>query len=140
MASYSGDIDDALMAKLLGDATLHALMPDGVFYELASPGKTRFVVVKLMTHTVSRMFGGRAYEAPVYLVKAVEFGTGSVNTKAAAARIDALLDGGSITVNGYGLMDLALEEYVRYTEPDPTNADARWQHRGGMYAVMVSPT
>ncbi len=114
-------------------------MPDGVFYDIAASGKTRFVIVKLMSHTVERMFGGRAYEAPVYLVKAVESGTGTVNTKAGAARIDAILDDGTLTVTGYGLMKMQLEEYVRYAEPDPDNADARWQHRGGMYSIWVSP-
>lgn len=137
--SYSGDVDSALIAKLLADAPLTALMPDGVFYDVAASGKTRFVIVKLMSHTVERMFGGKAYEAPVYLVKAVESGSGTVNTKAAAARIDAILDDGTLTVTGYGLMKMQLEEYVRYAEPDPDNADARWQHRGGMYSIWVSP-
>src|SRR5258706_12664028 len=114
-------------------------MPDGVFYDIAASGKARFVIVKLMSDTVERMFGGRAYEAPVYLVKAVESGTGTVNTKAGAARIDAILDDGTLTVTGYGLMKMQLEEYVRYAEPDPDNADARWQHRGGMYSIWVSP-
>jgi hypothetical protein len=144
MASYSGEIDSALIAKLLADATLAALMPDGVFYELASAGMTRFVIVKLMAHSVTRQFGGRAFESPLYLVKAVELGTGTVNTKAAAARIDVLLDGptgagSTLTVPGYGTAQTGLEEYVRYTEADPENADARWQHRGGLYTVFASP-
>lgn len=137
--AYSGDVDSALIAKLLADAPLTALCPDGVFYDVAASGKTRFVIVKLMSHTVERMFGGKAYEALVYLVKAVEAGTGTVNTKAAAARIDAILDDGTLTVAGYGLMKMQLEEYVRYAEPDPDNADQRWQHRGGMYSIWVSP-
>jgi len=144
VASFSGEVDDSIVAKLLADAPLTALMPDGIYYDIAKSGKTRFVIVKLMSHTVTRMFNGRAYEAPVYLVKAVEFGTGTVNTKAAAARIDVLLDGpngegGTVTVAGYGVAQTGLEEYVRYAEADPANADARWQHRGGMYAVMAVP-
>jgi hypothetical protein len=145
MAAYSGDIDAALVAKLLADGTLMALMTDGVYYDIAVSGKTKFVIVKLMAHTVTRMFNGKAFEAPVYLVKAVAFGTGTVTTKTAAARIDVLLDGasgegGTMTVTGYGTARTALEEYVRYAEADPENSDARWQHQGGMYSVFASPT
>jgi hypothetical protein len=145
MASYPGDIDSALIAKLMADATLAALVPDGWYYDLAASGKTRFGIVKLMGHTVTHMFQGIAYEAPVYLVKAVEFATGTVNTLAAGRRIHILLngtngEGGTLTVAGYGTAQTWFEEYVRYPDPDPDNADARWQHRGGMYAVFASPT
>jgi hypothetical protein len=136
---YSGDIDSALVAKLLNDATLAALMPDGVYWDIAASGKTRVVIVKLMSHAVEPMFGGRAYEAATYLVKAVELSTSGSNAKAAGRRIDALLDGGTLAINGYGLMTIALDEYVRFAEDDPDNADARWQHYGGIYAVTVSP-
>src|SRR5688572_28895777 len=107
MASFSGDIDAALIAKLLADAPLAALVTDGWYYDIAASGKTRFGIVKLMTHTVERMFNGKAFEVPIYLVKAVESGTGTAITKAAAARIDVLLngangEGGTVTVTGYG--------------------------------------
>jgi hypothetical protein len=58
--------------------------------------------------------------------------------KTAAARIHTLLQLGTLTATGYTLMRLARLERVRYTEVDE-DTDARWQHRGGHYEVMVSP-
>ena len=138
--AFSGDIEAAVIATLLADAPLMALCPDGVFYDLAASGKTNVVIVKLMAHRIESQFDGRAYEVSTYLVKAVERGTGSARTKAAAARIDALLDGGSLTVPGYDLMQIETTEYVRYTEADPDDADARWQHRGILIDIWVAPT
>jgi hypothetical protein len=140
MAAFTGDVDGALVAKLLADAPLMALMPDGVWWDVSGSGKTRVVIVKLMSHTVEQRFGGKAYEMPVYLVKAVELTKSSANAQAAARRIDAMLDGGTLAPTGYSLMTMQLEEEVHYQEADPDNADARWQHWGGMYSVWVSPT
>lgn len=140
MAAYTGDIDAALVGRLLSDAPLMALMPDGVFWDVATSGKTRVVIVKLMSHTVERVFNGRAYESPVYLVKAVERTTSSANVQAAARRIDAVLDGVRLIVAGYAFVDMAFDEYVRYAEVDADNADARWQHEGAMYSAFASPT
>lgn len=149
--AYTGDIDAALVAKLMADTGpggLMTIMNQGVFFDVAGTyldaagavkRATKFVLVKLMSHAVEARFGGRAVEDPVYLVKAVEQSTGTANTKAAAMRIDALLDGGTLTVNGYTLMKMALEEYVRYAEEDPDDPDIRWQHRGGQYSITVSP-
>jgi hypothetical protein len=103
MPAYSGDVDSALVAKLLGDSTLMALMPDGVYWDIAASGKNRVVIVKLMGHSVESKFGGRAWESATYLVKAVELSTSGTNAKAAGRRIDALLDGGTLgTIAGYG--------------------------------------
>lgn len=129
-----------MINKLLTDTQLSALMTDGVWWEIAPHGKTKVVIVKLMAHTVTAMYGGRAYEEPVYLVKAVALGTTGTDVKAAAARIDALLDGGTLVISGYTVMAIQLQEYVHYVEADPTNADARWQHYGGLYGITVSPT
>jgi len=138
---YSGDVDAALVSKLLGDGALMALMPDGVYWDVAASGKKRVVIVKLMSHSVERMFNARAYESAIYLVKAVELSISGTNAKAAGRRIDALLNNGSLgTISGYLQMNCELDEYVRYAEDDPDNKDARWQHYGGMYAVTVSPT
>lgn len=135
----SSEIDDALAAKLIGDSVLMALMTDGVYFDEASQNKTRFVVVSLVTAFDEGMFGKRAFEDATYLVKAVALGTSGADVKAAAARIDALLELGTMTVAGYGLMSMRRVERVRYTEVDSVDASIRWQHRGGRYRVMVSP-
>lgn len=134
----SSDVDNALILKLLGDSVLMALTPDGVFFDEAAQGKTRFVIVSLVNEDDAQMFQNRAYEDALYLVKAVALSTSGANIKAAAARIDALLEGGTLTVAGYTLMTMHRESRVRYTEVDDIDRSIRWEHRGGRYQVMVS--
>jgi len=138
--SDSSAVDAALVAKLLGDSVLMALMPDGIYLDEAAPGLTRFVIVSLIAESDGLMFGSRAYEDALYLVKAVALSTSGGNVRAAAARIDSLLEFGTLTVPGYSLMTLRREERVTpQTEIDQVDRSIRWQHRGGRYRVMVSP-
>lgn len=142
MPADSNAIDAAIVTLLANDAQLTGAagyMPDGVFFDIAAKGKTRFVIVSLLTAPDTRMFQGRAFEEPLYLVKAVELSTSGTNAKAAAARIDTLLDGAVLTATGYGSVMVRREERVRFTEVDQ-DSDARWQHRGGRYQVTASPT
>lgn len=134
----SGDIDAALAAKLIADAPLMAIATDGIWFDVAPQGKTKFVIVSLLNEDDEPMFGGRAFEDGLYLVKAVAMETTSASVKAAAARIDALLEGGTLTVAGYSLMRMHRVSRVRMTEVDESDAAIRWQHRGGHYAVTVS--
>jgi hypothetical protein len=134
----SSNVDAALTAKLLADATLMALATDGVYFDEATAGKTKFVILSLVTESDEPMFGARAFEDATYLVKYVELGTSGINAKAAAARIDVLLEQGTLTVTGYGLMVMRRVERVRYTEVDDVDSSIRWQHRGGRYQIVVS--
>jgi hypothetical protein len=135
----SGNIETALIAKLAGDATLSVLMTNGVHIDVAPKGSTKFVIVSLTTSTDEPALGSaRAYEDALYLVKAVAFSTSPASVKAAAARIDALLEQQPLTVTGFDHMVTRRVERVRYTEVDDVDADARWQHSGGRYQVMVS--
>lgn len=137
----SSDVDAALSAKLLADTGaggLMTIMTDGVWFDVAPHGKTRFVVISLLNEDDEPMFQGRAFEDALYLVKAVAQETTGVNVKAAAARIDTLLEGGTLSISGYSLMRMTRISRVRYTEVDEQNEDIRWQHRGAHYAVTVS--
>jgi len=137
----SSDVDNALIAKLAADATLTALMPDGVFYDEAPAGSQRFVIVSLVDgHDEHQLPGVRAFEQATYLVKAVALSTSGGNVKSAAARVDALLDGGALTVSDYLLMNMRRESRVRITEVDGADASIRWQHRGGRYEIWVCAT
>jgi len=145
--SESSEIDNALVAKLGGDATLLSYAPNGVYWEgEVPPGATRFVEVSLVEAPDEQMFGGRAFESPLYLVKVVERGmAGDPKTsKQAAARIDQLLDPqppdppATLTVPGYGVMLIQRELRIRIIEVDDENTDIRWRHRGGHYRVMVA--
>jgi len=136
----SSDVDAALVAKLGADSALLALMPNGVYVDEAPPGMTRFVIVSLVDEHDEAEFGRRAIEDALYLVKAVALSTAGANIRAAAARIDALLEDGALTVAGYTHMTMHRVERVRVTEVDDLDATLRWQHRGGRYRVMVAPT
>lgn len=143
----SSDVDAALIAKLVADPQLSAVMPDGVYWEEAAPGKTRFVIVSLVEETDEPMFGARAFEEALYLVKAVALAsvpTAAADIKAAEARIDALLDPqppappATLSIPGYGLMKLRRQSRLRITEVDETDDTIRWFHRGGNYELAVS--
>jgi hypothetical protein len=138
MSADSSDVDAALSAKLLGDATLMALMPDGVYFDVASKNATRFVLLSLLTHEDNYQFGGEAWEVFTYLVKAVALNTSGGDVKTAAQRIHTLLQDGTLSATGYGLMRMQRTERLRITEVDEANNDIRWQHRGGHYEVWVA--
>lgn len=132
----------ALTAKLLADAPLMALMPDGIYRDLASAGKTNFIILSKASDFRAYMFQGMAYEAVTYLVKAVSFSKSGTVAEQAAARMLTLLQDGSLTITGYTLMVMQLAEdggTVEYVEPDEANLDARWQHRGWNFDITVSP-
>jgi hypothetical protein len=138
MPPDSSEIDQALIARLAADTQLLTLMPNGVYYDLAPQGSKQFVIVSILEQSDARLFGGRAFEDALYLVKAVEHSTVTQkNTKAAAARIDALLEEQVLTVAGYSPMALYREERVRVVgdEMDPS---ITWTHRGGHYRVVMS--
>jgi len=135
----SSDIDNALVTKLANDATLLALCPNGVYVDEAPPGSTRFVIVSLVEEADAGIFGARAFEDALYQVEAQMLSTvAGANIKAAAARIDALLEQGTLTVAGYSLMALFRESRIRLTEVDAADNAIRWYRRGGNYRLVVS--
>lgn len=134
----SSDVDAAVTAKLLGDATLMALAVDGIYFDEGAQGATRFITVSLVDEHDEAIFQARAFEDALYRVMFIEKGTSAVNSKAAAARIDTLLDNQPLTVTGYSHMLTRRESRIRYTEVDEVDASIRWQHRGGEYRVQVS--
>lgn len=139
MVSDPSKVDAAIRATLLNDPQLAALMPGGVHFDVPSSGKTQFVVISLMFHEDTYVFGGRGFERSLYLVKAVDKNTDGADANAAAARIDALLQDQPLTITGYVHSLTARTERMRDTEVDGEDADARWQHRGAQYEVVVAP-
>ena len=141
MPPDSSVIDAALLAVLQGDATLAALMPDGVFMDPAPPGVQRYVIVALVLAEDHATFGARAIEDCLYLVKAVMLTTtGTSGIKDAAARIDALLEDRPLVAAGYDWIVTHRDERVRYTEVDAADTSIRWHHRGGRYRVQMAPS
>jgi len=137
----TSDIAGALIAKLGSDLELLALCPNGVYRDQAPPGATRFVIVSLMAGEDLGVFGRRAIEAGVYLVEARMLSTvPGVNVKAAAARIDVLLEDQPLTVAGFTWMTMHREEPIGITEVDAVDASIRWFRRGGRYRLEMSHT
>lgn len=138
MPPDSSAIDVAIMDRLHDDPVLHALLPDGVFFDEAIGGAQRFVVVTLFDHDDRAMFGGRAIEDALYMVKAVSKSGAAVNMRAAALQIDALLEDHPLAAEGFGFMSLHREQRIRRTEVDAVDRSIRWFHRGGYYRVRMT--
>lgn len=138
MPSDSSNVDVAVLTTLNGDATLLALMTDGAFMDVAPATATKAIEVSMVEHEDVYMFEGRAIERIVYRVKAVDLATSSANADTAAARIDALLQGQTLTITGYLHMSTQRQERLRYAEADDENPDQHWQHSGGLYELFVS--
>ncbi|NBQ42796.1 MAG: DUF3168 domain-containing protein [Mycobacteriaceae bacterium] len=135
-----GAVDVAIVTALASDSQLTTLAPGGVFRGTAPQGVNQpFVIVDLVTHADAlQMANSNAYESALYMVKAVHASTSGVAAQAAADRIHALLNQATLTATGYDWMSCVREERVAYTEVDDAS-DRRYQHRGGMYRVMVDP-
>lgn len=136
----SANVDAALISKLAGDATLTTLAPGGVYREVAPLGVAEpYVIVQLMNHDDQYLLNtAQAFEAGTYMVKAVQASTSGSAAQAAADRIQALLHNGSLTITGFRLINLARQERIAYVEIDDVR-DRRYQHRGGLYDVLVEP-
>ena len=68
-------------------------------------------------------------------MKSTRRSSAGADIRAAAARIDEVLEDQPLTASGYEWMTVHREGRVRTTEVDDLNPDIRWQHRGGFYRV-----
>lgn len=138
----SSAIDNAVVALLRADATLAALVPDGVYVDEAPPAATRFVIVQIVdARDVATFDNPRAIEEVTYMVKAVMLSSAGGNPSAAADRIDAVLQDAALSVTGYSVVGVYRDPdapRLRYTEKDENDPDIRYFHRGGQYRVQVS--
>ena len=136
-------VDAALVAVLAGDATLAALVPDGVFFTTAPaarPVKTGFVIVQHQTHVDTEGFRAPLYESFRYRVTAWVLAPTPTPADAAAYRIHQLLEDTVLAgIAGYTHMSTLRVERVRDLQIDPIDNDLRWQIAGGDYDVFVSP-
>jgi hypothetical protein len=145
-APDSSVVDEALMEMLRTDPQLKSMCPDGVWWDAGDEKSKRFIVVSLVDHSDVAVFSEpgkscRAWEDNLFLVKAVMLNSAGGSVRAAAARIDALLNDQAMEV-GDGLVISAMfrERRIRMTETDSENSAVRWLHRGGHYRVQVSLT
>jgi hypothetical protein len=144
IALSSSAIDNMLVAVLSADPALMAIATDGVFFDEADPGCTRFVLCAVQTSHDEGDFDGVAWEQPQYLVKIVLARGTNADARQAADRIEAVLQDLETRLDPAQLPNYHLTlcqrlEYVRYREHDPDAADLWWQHRGGQYEVWAQP-
>lgn len=132
-------IDDAVMAKLQGDATLLSLAPGNVWADSAPEGAIdigRFVIVNLQLEQVTHEEGGVAYVVPQYQVKVVDRSTTKTAAQAALDRIDTLLHNAPLTIAGHTHMISRRVGRFAFKELEGPNT---WQHRGAEYEVWADP-
>lgn len=133
-------VDAALIARLASDATLTTLAPGGVYRDVAPQNtRTPFVIVSQVAHEDDYSIGSQAFEQVRYLVKAVDLQTSGTAAQAVADRVQTLLQVTTLTMTGYRSVLIQREERVAYVEVDDSS-DRRYQHRGGVYLVMVEPS
>ena len=131
-------IDAGLKARLAGDATLTALVPDGVWMTLAPMHARRFVLLECLDTVPVPVFAGVGFENCVYRVTAVMQEASSEDADAAAARIELLLNDVPFDAAGYAWMTSYQEKRVPPTlESDPDTA-VRWIRRGGEYRIQFA--
>jgi hypothetical protein len=132
-------VDLALLAVLAGDATLAALLPDGVYLDVAPADKRRFVIVQHQTHDDTDGFRASLYEREQYRVTARILETTGGDANAAAFRIHELLQDAPLAAAGYAHMTTLRVERIKFQEVDAVDNDIRWQIAGGDYEIFVSP-
>jgi len=139
----SGEIDNALVQRLQNDATLMAMLPDGVHFDEGPQGLEHFALVSLVDAQIAWQMDvaqeRRAAERCEYIVKAVMLNTSSANAREAAARIDELLEDMPLTISGFACVEIYRLRRIRDTEVDSVDASIRWQHRGGYYRITAAP-
>jgi hypothetical protein len=138
MRPDSSALVNGVIAKLGSDPQLLALLPDNVYEDVAPPAAKRFAIVSQILATDTGVFSqGRVLEEALLLVEARVLRTSGGDAAAAAARIDALLEDGTLTVPGYQVSALYREEFVRGTEVDEVDPTIVWKRRGGRYRVTA---
>jgi len=140
MLPDSSDIDAAVIVALQNDAQLASYAPNGVYMDEAPPGSTAFVIVSIIDALDVGEFGQRSQEDILYMIEFRERKptTGAGNAKAAAQRIQAVLEDQPLTIAGYTWMTVHRETRERKTEVDEVDPSIRWNRRGGQYRVQVS--
>jgi hypothetical protein len=138
MRPDSSAILNAVVAKLGADTELLALVPNGVYEDLSPPNATRFVIVSQIIATDTAVFQqGRVIEDALLLVEARMRSSSNGDVRAAAARLDTLLEDGTLEIPNYQLMAMFREEFIRRTEVDEVDPTIVWRRRGGRYRVQA---
>lgn len=134
-------VRQALYTKLTGTAGVTTYVggtaTPRIYHEQAPPDADYpLVIFSKSAGTKTRAFQTpNAFNREVWMVKAVDRSTSSNTVDAIAAAADAALDGGSISVSGKNLADLAHVGDIEYIEPV---GDQTYRHSGASFAVTLT--
>lgn len=130
----------ALYGKLAADTTLTAMLSGGtaspaIFRDPAPQGATApFVVFSFASEVDDYTLGGRAFEDAIYTVKAIDKAPSAARAGTIAARIDAVLTDGTLSVSGHTHLYTRRQSSIEYPEID--QGDRYW-HSGGQFRIVV---
>ena len=136
----TSDVDAAVINALQTDAALMALTPDGVFWDYAPTGSTRYVVVQQDDHVQSYVQQSVLWERILYSVISVIQSASGTESKAAAARIRQILQDARFPIPNYAIVKCDEAGRIPRRVEIDEETDQRWQWRGGQYEVIVAPT
>src|SRR5262252_313812 len=127
----SGDIDRVVLDTLKADSALVALMPGGVYFNLAPPNLTRgFVLVTIDRSTDEDLFQHRGLEEVRYVVQGVALSRDVAlgPMRDTAARIDTLLNGDPplATPTAYASIDCVRDERLAESVVDELDKTLHW--------------
>lgn len=135
------EVETWLYARLNGDATLKGLLGTGerIFREVAPVGAALpYVVYQHRSHSdVRGVASQRIMGNLTYMVKVIAQTADALSVKAAAVRVDVLLQGASGTTAGGRVIGCIREQSVTYEET--ADSGVRFQHLGGIYRIYATP-
>lgn len=131
----------ALYGKLSGDVTLNALLPTppagwtkSIYYRFAPQGAAfPYVILSQQAGTPVYAYASRAYDNDIWLVKGIDRHEDTDRVEDIAARLDALLTDGTISISGRTQLYLRREVDITYSEEDD---GVEYHHAGSNYRVM----
>jgi hypothetical protein len=135
-------IDAAVVQALSNDAVLSTLAPGGVWQQASPQGTAEpFIVIRPIVRRDQYVVDSvEGFESYTFAVDAVESSTTGAAAESVADRVHALLHNGRLSgIGGYDFVDMMRRERIAYVEIDE-DRDRRYQHRGGLYEVLVEPT
>lgn len=140
----AGLVDAAIVERLANDATLTALCPDGVYWDLqpaSSPAPSAFVIVSHFKYDMTLGLGMTLYVKMLYWVVARVHDSSKAQARQAAARIDALLHAADLDLATAGYTAMHCLRIDRRADGDRDQHDkSAWQYHGALYEVMCYPT
>lgn len=119
-----------------GTGGVAALATGGIYPDVAPEGATfpYVTVTPSRSPSANRVYQAVAFEESVYLVKAIDKQYSESSLFPIVARVRALLDGATLTIEGYESRAVLWQNDLEYAE---TQDGATYRHKGGFYYVMA---